>query len=384
MQNWTKVQWNVVPRLGTVRPMHNPPIAGIATRRRPAAALTLALVIGVTLAVLLSAGGSQAADAPAPLASEAARPGAKDGPTRVSMGIWVADITQIDSAAQTFSANLGVLLSWRDPRLVSSEAGIRRYNIQDIWHPNWLVANAASAPQHSFPEIAEVAADGRVRYRQRLIGTFVQPLDLRRFPFDHATFRIHFVMVGQKPSDIQFVPNEALVAEGAPTASGIAAKVTMQDWQIIDSTALVLPYPVVPGLDFAGYAFEFRARRLVQHYLVKVITPLLLIVIMSWTAFWMHPSLGSTQISIAVTSMLTLIAYRFAVGIDVPKLPYLTDLDAFILISSVLVLFTLIESIATTALTANARSDLSVKVDHYSRLLFPLAYALVIVAILLR
>ena len=69
---------------------------------------------------------------------------------------------------------------------------------------------------------------------------------------------------------------------------------------------------------------------------------------MSWTVFWIHPTNGGPQISVAVTSMLTLIAYRFAIGSEVPKLPYLTRLDAFILASSLLVFLSLIEVMLTT------------------------------------
>ena len=82
--------------------------------------------------------------------------------------------------------------------------------------------------------------------------------------------------------------------------------------------------------------------------------------------------------------MLTLIAYRFAVGAEVPKLPYLTHLDAFILISSVLVLLPLIEVIVTSTLAVKKRGDLARRVDHYCRAIFPIAYVAVIAATLLN
>ncbi len=55
----------------------------------------------------------------------------------------------------------------------------------------------------------------------------------------------------------------------------------------------------------------FDATRKPGYYVLKVIFPLILIVIMSWTVFWIAPSESGTQISVAVTSILTLIAYRF-------------------------------------------------------------------------
>src|SRR5438874_4906153 len=43
------------------------------------------------------------------------RPQAEAGPTRVSVGIWMVDITNIDSAQQNFTAEVAVVLRWRDP-----------------------------------------------------------------------------------------------------------------------------------------------------------------------------------------------------------------------------------------------------------------------------
>lgn len=341
-------------------------------------------VIAVFLALALPLGEVYCADLPVPLPSASAPSGADSGPTRVSVGVWITDISRIDSVSQTFSASLAVTMRWQDSRLAHSGPGVKRYNFSDIWHPEWLVANAYDEVVRTLPEVVEVAGDGTVIYRQRLIGTFSQSLDLRAFPFDHATFRIHFVIVGLGPAEVQFVPYEALVAAGMPSGFGIAKDLSLQDWRISEPTAGVLPYPIAPGFVLAGYAVEFRAERLTQHYIVKVIIPLLLIVIMSWAAFWIHPSLGGSQISIAVTSMLTLIAYRFAVGADVPKLPYLTHLDAFILVSSVLVLLTLIESIVTNTLVSNERLDLAQSIERHCRWAFPIGYIVVTAATLFR
>jgi len=42
-----------------------------------------------------------------------------------------------------------------------------------------------------------------------------------------------------------------------------------------------------------------------------------------------EPTNSNTQFSVAVTSMLTLIAYRYAVDSQLPRLPYMTRLDVF-------------------------------------------------------
>lgn len=137
-------------------------------------------------------------------------------------------------------------------------------------------------------------------------------------------------------------------------------------------------------METTGYVFEFRAKRSRQHYIRKVIVPLLLIVMMSWTVFWIDRSMGNSQISLAVTSMLTRIAYRFAVGNEVPRLPYLTNLDAFLLVSTAMVFLALIEAVATTALWLNGRQPLAVTIDRRCRMLFPIGFVVANAAILLR
>ena len=73
---------------------------------------------------------ARGADAPAVIE----RPGADDGPTRVSIGMWMVDITGIDSAQQSFTAEIAVVLRWKDPRLVHTGNGVVRYPIEQVWH----------------------------------------------------------------------------------------------------------------------------------------------------------------------------------------------------------------------------------------------------------
>ena len=116
---------------------------------------------------------------------------------------------------------------------------------------------------------------------------------------------------------------------------------------------------------------------------MKVIIPLVLILAMSWVVFWIDPTESGTQISVAITTMLTLIAYRFAIGTALPKVSYLTRLDYFILISTVLVYATLVEVVVTSTLAKRGKLERARKIDRWSRWLFPWGFALVGVETLL-
>ena len=304
------------------------------------------------------------------------RPITGDGPTQVSVGIWIADITSIDSAQQSFTAEIAVVLRWKDPRLAHTGNGVVRYPLEQVWHPRIAVVNETNSVSRKFPDLVEVEPDGRVTYRQRYAGAFSQPLRLRSFPFDRQTFRLQFVAVRYRANEVQFVPDQDWIDNGLKQAGGIATSIALPDWTIESWNTKSLSYALAPGFEYSGYAFEFTASRNAQHYVWKVILPLVLIVIMSWAVFWIDPVTSNSQISIAVTSMLTLIAYRFAIDNQLPRLPYTTNLDAFILMSTVLVFFSFIEVLVTTILESQKRNRLAITIDRSCRVIFPVIFLL--------
>jgi hypothetical protein len=302
------------------------------------------------------------------------RPASTAGPTEVSVGIWVVDITNIDSAQQNFTADIAVVLRWKDARLAHTGTGVAHYGLDQIWTPRVGIANETSSVVRKLPESVEVDPDGTVLYRQRYVGSFTQSLRLRSFPFDRQTFWIQFVAIRYRPDEVAFVPDQNWIRDGLPRAAGISPSMTLPDWTVEKSDAKARIYALTPGLQYSGYAFEFTASRNVQHYILKVILPLVLIVMMSWSVFWTDPTSSNTQFSIAVTSMLTLIAYRYAVDIQLPRLPYMTRLDVFFLVSTLLVFLSLIEVLITTILDNNRRKKQAQTIDRYCSIIFPAVF----------
>jgi hypothetical protein len=132
----------------------------------------------------------------------------------------------------------------------------------------------------------------------------------------------------------------------------------------------------------AGFALSLEAKRKVGYFIIKVIIPLMFIVAMSWVVFWIDPRESGTQISVAITTMLTLIAYRFAVGTSLPKVSYLTRLDYFILAATVLIFASLIEVVTTSFYAKGNNLARAQAIDHWSRWLFPAVFVLVVLGTL--
>jgi hypothetical protein len=304
------------------------------------------------------------------------RPASGSDPTQVSVGIWVVDITNIDSAQQNFTADIAIVLRWKDARLAHTGTGVAHYALDQIWNPRMGIANETSSLSHKLPDSVEVESDGTVVYRQRYVGSFTQSLRLQSFPFDRQSFRIQLVAIRYRPNEVKFVPDHDWIENGLKQAAGIAPSVTLPDWTVEKWETKSFTYTLAPGLDNSGYVFEFTASRTVQHYILKVILPLILIVMMSWSVFWTEPTNSNTQFSVAVTSMLTLIAYRFAVDSQLPRLPYMTRLDVFFLVSTLLVFLSLVEVLVTTIFDNNRQTARAKRLDRYCRVIAPVIFVI--------
>jgi len=309
------------------------------------------------------------------------RPNADSGPTEISVGIWVVDISSIDSAQQTFTAEIAVVLRWKDPRLVHIGNGVVRYPLEQIWHPRVGILNETNSVSHKMPNSVEVERDGMVTYRQLYSGAFTQPLRLQSFPFDRQTFRVQLVAVRYQANEVMFIPDQVWIHDGLRGAGGISQSVTLPDWTIEKWQLKPLVYALAPRHEYSSYAFEFTASRNVEHYLLKVILPLVLIVISSWAVFWIDPINASSQVSIAMTSMLTLIAYRFAIDSQLPLLPYMTRLDVFVLVSTLLVFFSLIEVVVTIILDNGQKKKRAKRIDAFCRVIFPVIFLVASISI---
>lgn len=107
----------------------------------------------------------------------------------------MVDVDEIDSAQQTFTANLFFMARWQDPRLAHSGEGEVWYPLDAAWHPRLQIVSEQRS-WWSFPRAVQVSPDGEVVCRQRIWGQFSQPLDLSDFPFDRHRFTIQLVAVG--------------------------------------------------------------------------------------------------------------------------------------------------------------------------------------------
>ena len=296
------------------------------------------------------------------------RPGKADGrPTEVLIKAVLADIDKISGGDQSFVANFYFEARWQDARLAHNQTDIVVRPLHEIWHPQLQFVNQQKI-WFTFPERVEITPEGEVLYRQRVWGTFSEPLELKNFPFDRQDFSIILIAVGYGPEEVRFVIDP-------DSFSGLASKFSQKEWDILSWKPNLTPYVLMEGYPpRATFTFVFEAERKIGFYIWKVIVPLILIVMMSWIVFWINPEQFTTQIGVATTSMLTLIAYRFAMVGLLPNISYLTRMDYFILGATLLVFLALIQAVVTAMLAESNKIPLAQGIDRWCRVIFPLIF----------
>ena len=236
-------------------------------------------------------------------------------------------------------------------------------SLDEIWDPALAILHERKTWK-KFKEIAYVDEEGNVLYRQRYWGDHSAPLRLDDFPLDAHVIDVTLVATALEPVDL------AIRSE----VTGIAPQLSIPDWSIRLRGSHVGIWRPMPSRSLSTVTLEFHAKRHLSFFLWKIVLPLALIVCMSWAVFWVDPVNVGPQISLAVTSMLTLMAYRFVIGNFLPNLPYLTRMDLFVVGGTLLVFLALIQEVATTYLAKQGNEELPRRIDRWSRWAFPLAF----------
>ena len=132
---------------------------------------------------------------------------------------------------------------------------------------------------------------------------------------------------------------------------------------------------------FSRIVLEIDVAREWGFYLWKIMLPLVIIVALSWSIFWMTDESIAGRTRITATGVLTIVAYQFVVGEDLPRIAYLTLLDKVMILSFVLLAVTVVQSLIV-AQYQQVDMPRAKRIDRFSRLLFPGTYLALLLLVL--
>ena len=266
------------------------------------------------------------------------------------MGIWSPWIENINSIRQ-------------DKTLINSEY---IFNISDVWKNNKNYTNTSY--DDDFVEITS---------KQFGTFTFTSEYFLKAFPFDRQKLVFQFSDLSRS-LDMQHIDsnlyNDRNLAYFKKTNS-------ILEWKMLDTNTKYIKVENPEIFPTDGIQMIIEIERAYGYYVFKIILPMILVLLVCWSVFWIHPRELESKLTITIVCLLSLIAYNFVIDEDLPKLGYLTLMDYIILLSYIFA--TIPNFISIYSFSLYKKRSLKWKiVDSRSRVYGPSIYVTLILIII--
>jgi hypothetical protein len=346
-----------------------------------AMALLMALVYCTRLvAAVPGAGPDGSVRLPASSGHLPLGPPPQTGPVIVHASFEINGINAINDEAQTFEFAGVLKLKWRDPRRGFDPAATGmdekifqgEYQFNEIstgWYPQVVLVNESGLNDKG-GVILRVQPDGSSTLIQTLNASVKTALDFRRFPFDRQRLEAVFEVLG-------FDRDEVVLQVGTGARDALAGQIRIPQWSVEDVRLFVRDHAAsYAGRRGTSSALIVSVDVQRQSWFEKrlIIIPLIVIVLLSFSVFWMDRSSLGERINVSFIGVLTAVAYQLVINDQLPHISYVTLMHSFLSISFLTVCATVVISLVVGKLDQQGKVALGDRIDQRCRWLFPLVY----------
>lgn len=305
----------------------------------------------------------------------------RERPIKVAVGIEVDQITSVDQKAENYGAVVAIRMKWHDPALAFEDTqgtGFRQFKPEDLVDhakalgsvvPRFVVQNQQSN-RWIHEDLAVVLPDGTAFYAEKSSLTLQAPhFDFTRYPFDRQSF--YFKIVSAYPDDV-------VTFAKLPLDSGLDSTLGEEEWVLSDASMEIGTTKGLTGLDSSSATLTFTGSRHVTYYTTRLFLPMLILVVVSWAAFFLDDYRKRAEI--AGANLLVFVAFNWTISSDLPKLGYVTFVDFILqwmfIVTGLLIVF----NVVLTRLQVAGRQGLATRLDNYAiKWIYPLGYAAIVV-----
>jgi hypothetical protein len=323
---------------------------------------------------------------------EAGMPNPPASPTRVQCAIFIIDVIDIDDVNESFEAEIALIASWNDPRLAfdpetegtASKLFQGEFQFNEVykgWWPQLLIVNQVGRGDTKALRV-EVFPNGDVRYREQRSARLETPMALHDYPFDTQHLRATVIPFGNTIDEV-VLEVDGRFADTTDAYVRNEQDVNVAGWSLLhlDMAAGETAITVGHGEDrFSTMVATIHLQRRSWQLVWQMLFPLLVIVSMVWSIFWVSPDQLADRLNVAFIGVLTIVAYQFVVLDDMPRMSYLTFTDTLLLVSFLTMSAIIPQSLAMNRLTRRGHEQQARRIDRICRWAFPLAYLAMVAA----
>jgi len=303
-------------------------------------------------------------------------------PIPVKVGIELEQITSVDQVSENFAIVANIWMEWNDPALAFSpdecNCRVKIYrSINDFvdaegsrW-PEFRLYNQ-QAQRWTQNQIIVVQPNGTATYFEHFWTTLQAPdFNFRAYPFDTQDF---FIRIDS------LYPEELYVYEPWPEKTAIGTQIGEEEWYITSINTNISTVEIT-ALN-SRYSFHFEAARHLTFYVLRILVPILIIILLTYVTFLLKDY--GKRAEIASANLLLFIAFNFTIAGDLPRLSYLTFLDAVLVATFVITGTTVAYNLYLRWLATERQKEIAERIDRVMVWLYPAAYiaALVLASLL--
>jgi hypothetical protein len=297
-------------------------------------------------------------------------------PIEVEVGVKLQQITNIDQTGEMYGAVYTLQMQWTDPALAFSPADChceyrsfsgddfeKFVTVNDITWPDFTLINQ-QGNRWIQDQVVTITPNGKATYLERFTTDFQAPdFDFRQFPFDTQDF---FLAVDS------LLPWELVRYSASDTFNEVGNQLGEEEWYVTRSGTVISKRQVSNENATARFKFFFSSKRHITFYVIRILVPLGLIIVVAWITFFMEDY--GKRVEATSANLLLFIAFNFTISDDLPRLGYVTFLDALLLCTFVISVLVVIFNVYLKRQENRGRIEEVERIDRYMIWFYPLVY----------
>jgi hypothetical protein len=302
-------------------------------------------------------------------------------PTRVLVGAFLSDVNAVTEQEETFEFEAILTLKWRDPRQAFDpiEAGASEkvyqgnYQFAEVfagWWPQLILANE-SGQLESQAVLLLIESDGSLTLTQEFNAVAEMPMKLRRFPFDRQDFEAIFEVLG-------FGPDRVVLVADPETTGSMSRGVSIAQWALHDVRVSARESDAIyedgHSESVSQLVVTLDMAREPGHMLRVVVLPLVVLVFLTFTVFWMDRESVGDRMDISFIGVLSVVAYQIVVSDQLPAISYFTMMNGFLYSTYLLLTAGVVVNLVVSKLDQAGKAAAGNRIDTTCRWAFPLLF----------